>query len=318
MDALWALLFATAGLIAITYWRLPPEELYNVGEEGATAGLGRALVFLNYPVSLLAISIAWLAAGRLGTRHSLWVAGVATLLCGVTALPGVVDQHDLDAKAVNLLPAVGVAIALVLSIRAPWERVGRLPLDPLRLLIGAVVWLAAVAWIAAVAGAFFPGDVLLGEEIRRGGDGRLAPAVHLGDHEGLDAALLVTAALVLTRYRPPLAVGFLLGLTFVYGLAVEWRDFWFEQFVKRGWTAWTPPSVLTPRLSFAWLALILLAALVALAVRRIEGPPRPVADPPRGGQSPLRGSPTAESTTGARSPSRPARDRTRPVRPDRG
>jgi hypothetical protein len=63
-------LFATAGLIAITYWRLPPEELYNVSEEGATAGLGRALVFLNYPVSLLAISIAWLAAGRLGTQGS--------------------------------------------------------------------------------------------------------------------------------------------------------------------------------------------------------------------------------------------------------
>ena len=302
MDALWALLFATAGLIAITYSRLPPEELYNVSEEGVTAGLGRALVFLNYPVSLIAISFAWLAAGRLATRHAYWAAGVATLLCGVTALPGVVDEHDLDAKAVNLLPAVGVAIALTLSIRAPWERVGRLPLDPLRVLIGAVVWLVAVVWIAAVAGAFLPGDVLLGEEIRRGGDGRLAPAVHLGDHEGLDAALLVTAALILTRYRPPLAVGFLLGLTFVYGLAVEWRDFWFEQLVKRGWTAWTPPSVLTPRLSFAWLGLILLAALVALALRRIEGPPRPVADLPRGGQSPLRGSPTAESTTGALSP----------------
>ena len=121
MDALWALLFATAGLIAITYWRLPPEELYNVSEEGVRAGLGRALVFLNYPVSLIAISIAWLAADRLATRRALWAAVVATLLCGVTALPGVVDQHDLDAKAVNLLPAAGVAIALVLSIRAPWE-----------------------------------------------------------------------------------------------------------------------------------------------------------------------------------------------------
>ena len=204
VDALWALLFATAGLIAITYSRLPPEELYNVSEEGVTAGLGRALVFLNYPVSLIAISIAWLAAGRLATRRAFWAAGAATLLCGVTALPGVVDQHDLDAKAVNLLPAVGVAIALVLSIRAPWERVGRLPLDPVRVVIGAVVWLVALVWIAAVAGVFFPGDVLLGEEIRRGGDGLLAPAVHLGDHEGLDAALLVTAALILTRYRPPL------------------------------------------------------------------------------------------------------------------
>ena len=200
MDALWALLFATAGLIVITYWRLPPEELYNVSEEGLAAGLGRALVFLNYPVSLIAISIAWLAAGRLATRRAFWAAGVATLLCGVTALPGVVDQHDLDAKPVNVVPAIGVAIAFALSLKAPWERVGRLRLDPLRVVIGVVVWLAALVWIAAAAGFFFPGDVFLGEEIRRGGDGRLAPAVHLGDHEGLDATLLVTAALVLTRY----------------------------------------------------------------------------------------------------------------------
>ncbi len=302
MDALWALLFATAGLIAITYWRLPPEELYNVSEEGVTAGLGRALVFLNYPVSLIAISIAWLAADRIETRGALWAAGIATVLCGVTAVPGVVDQHDLDAKPVNVVPAIGVAIAFALSLKAPWERVGRLRLDPLRVVIGVVVWLAALVWIAAAAGFFFPGDVFLGEEIRRGGDGRLAPAVHLGDHEGLDATLLVTAALVLTRYGPRLAVGFLLGLTLVYGLAVGWRDFWFEQLVKRDWTSWTPPSVLTPRASVAWAALLLLAAAVALAVRRLEGPPRPVADPPRKGPSPLRGSPTAESTRGARSP----------------
>ena len=211
MDALWALLFATAGVIVVTYWRLPPEELYVVSEEGLDAGLGRALVFLNYPVSLIAISIAWLAADRIRTRRALWAAVVATILCAVTALPGVVDQHDLDAKAVNLLPAIGVAIAFVLSVKAPWERVGRLRLDPWRVVIGVAVWLVALVWIAAVAGFYFPSDILLGEEIRRGGDGRLADAVHLGDHEGLDAALLVTAALVLTRYRSRFAVGFLLG-----------------------------------------------------------------------------------------------------------
>ena len=302
MDALWALLFATAGVIVVTYWRLPPEELYVVSEEGLDAGLGRALVFLNYPVSLIAISIAWLAADRIRTRRALWAAVVATILCAVTALPGVVDQHDLDAKAVNLLPAIGVAIAFVLSVKAPWERVGRLRLDPLRVVIGVVVWLVALVWIAAVAGFYFPSDLFLGEEIRRGGDGRLADAVHLGDHEGLDAALLVTAALVLTRYRSRLAVGFLLGLTFVYGLAVEWRDFWFEQLVKRDTVSWSPPSVLTPRLSLAWLVLLLLAAAVALAVRRFEGPPPPAEGPRPGVLSPPRGSPSGGSTTGGRSP----------------
>lgn len=275
MDAVWALLLAAAAVIVVTYTRLPPDELYNVSEEGLASGLGRALVFLNYPVSLAAIPVAWLAADRIRSRRALWAAVAATLLCGVTALPGVVDQQDLDAKPINVLPALGVAIALVLSLRAPWERVGRLPLDPARVAIGVAVWLVALVWTAAVLGFFFPGDLLLGEELRRGGDGHLAPAVHLGDHEGLDAALLVTAALVLTRYRPRFAVAWLLGLALAYGLAVEWRDFWFEQVTKRGWTSWTPPQVLTPRLSAAWVALVVLGLGVALALRRFEGPRRP-------------------------------------------
>jgi hypothetical protein len=302
VDAVWALLLATAAVVLITYSRLPPEELYNVSEEGLALGVGRALVFLNYPVSLAVLPIAWLAAERIGTGRALWAAGVATVLCAVTAWPGVVDQHDLDAKAINVVPAVGVAIAFLLSLRAPWERVGRLHLDPLRIVIGVVVWLVASVWIASVLGFYFPGDLFLGEEIRRGGDGSLGPAVHLGDHEGLDAALLVTSALVLTRYRPRFAVGFVLGLAFVYGLAVEWRDFWFEQVVKRDWTSWTPPQVLTPRLSVAWAVLLVLALAVALAVRRLEGPPRRGADPRRTSPSPAHGHPSAGSPTGEPSP----------------
>jgi hypothetical protein len=281
VDAVWALLLATAAVVLITYARLPPEQFYSVSEEGLALGLGRALVFLNYPVSLVAIPIAWLAAERLATRWPFWAAGAATVLCAVTVWPGVVDQDDLDAKAVNALPALGVAIAFVLSLRAPWERVGRLRLDPVRIVIGVVVWLVALVWIASVLGFYFPGDVLLGEEIRPGGDGRLGRAVHLGDHEGLDAALLVTSALILSRYGPPPAVLVLLALMLVYGLAVEWRDFWFEQVVKRDWTTWKPPQVLTPRLSAAWGGLLVLAGVVALAVRRLERSPRP-GEGPRG------------------------------------
>jgi hypothetical protein len=261
--------------IFITYWRLAPEELYNVSRSGVAGGAGRVLVYVNYPVSLAAISIAWLAADRIATRRAGWAAAVATLLCAVTALPGTVDQHDLDAKPINVLPAAGVAIALALSLRAPWETVGRLRLDPVRVLIGVVVWVVALVWVAAVLGFYFPGDVLLGEELRRGGDGLLAPAVHLGEHEGLDAALLITAALVLTRYRARAFVSFLLSLAFVYGAFVEWRDFWFEQVSKRGWTDWKPPSVLTPNLSVGWGLIVVLAVLVAWAIRRLEAPSQP-------------------------------------------
>jgi hypothetical protein len=302
VDALWALLLATAAVVAITYSRLPPEELYNVSEEGLTLGLGRTLVFLNYPVSLASIAIAWLAAERIGTRGATWAAAIATALCAVTAWPDVVDQHDLDAKPINAVPAIGVAIAFMLSLRAPWERVGRLPLDALRLAIGVLVWLTALVWIAAVAGFYFPGDVFLGEELRRGGDGRLAPAVHLGDHEGLDGALLVTSALVLSRYRPRMPVLALLALALVYGLAVEWRDFWFEQVVKRDWTTWTPPQVLTPRLTVAWGVLLVLAVAIAVAVRRLEGPPLPVAGPRRASPSRPRDRPSEGSPTGGPSP----------------
>ena len=302
MDALWALLLATAAVIVITYTRLAPEELYGVSEDGFALGLGRALVFLNYPVSLAAIPIAWLAAERIGARWALSAAALATVLCAITAWPGVVDQDDLDAKPVNALPAIGVAIAFVLSIRAPWERVGRLPLDPVRVVIGVVVWLVALVWVAAVLGFYFPGDVLLGEETRRAGDGSLGPAVHLGDHEGLDAALLVTSALVLSRFRPPLPVLGLIALAFVYGVAVEWRDFWFEQVVKRDWTTWAPPQVLTPRPSLGWAGLLVLAAAVTFGVRRLEGPPRPGEDPPQKAPALARDRLSEGSTTGGPSP----------------
>jgi hypothetical protein len=268
----WGLFAAVGFAIFITYWRLAPEDLYNVSRSGLGAGGSRLLVFLNYPVSLAAIPIAWLAADRIATRRTTGAAVAATVLCAVTALPGTVDQHDLDAKPINVLPALGVAIAVVLSLAAPWELVGRLRLDPLRVVIGVLAWLVALVWVAAVLGFYFPGDVLLGEELRRGGDGHLAPAVHLGDHEGLDAALLISASLILTRYRARPFVTFVLSLAFVYGVFVEWRDFWFEQVTKRGWTDWTPPSVLTPRLSVGWALIVVLSVLVTLALRRLERP----------------------------------------------
>ena len=272
----WGLFAATAFAIFITYSRLPPHSLYNVSRDGIAGGASRVLVFSNYPVSLIAIALAWLAAERIGTRWARGAAVAATVLCAVTAWPGVVDQHDLDAKPINGVPALGVAIAFVLSVLAPWEAVGRLRLDPLRIGIAIVVWLTALVWVSADLGFYFPGDILLGEEIRRGGDGHLAPAVHLGDHEGLDAALLITAALILTRYRTRTAVTFVLSLALVYGVFVEWRDFWFEQVTKRGWTNWKPPSVLTPHLSVGWALIVVLSLLVTVALRRLEAPSRPV------------------------------------------
>jgi hypothetical protein len=297
----WGLFAAVALAVFVTYSRLPVDDLYKVSNDGLRGGASRLLVFVNYPVSLAAVPIAWLAADRLRTRGALWAAGVGTVLCAVTALPGVVDQHDLDAKPVNVLPALGVAIALALSLRAPWEPVGRRRLDPLRLVIAVLAVIAATPWIFAVLGFNAPGDVLLGEEIRRGGDG-LAPAVHLGDHEGLDGVLLTLSALQLSRLRPRLPVAFVIGLMFVYGVGVAAQDDWNEQVVKRGWAGFKLPNLLHPTLNVTWLVAVALAVVVALLLRRLEAPSPPGAGPPRTASSPSLGRPSGGSTTGAPSP----------------
>src|SRR4029450_11182129 len=94
--------------------------------------------------------------------------------------------------------------------------------------------IAATPWIFAVLGFNAPGDVFLGEELRRGGDGQLAPAVHLGDHEGLDGVVLVLAALQLSRLRPRLPVAFVVALMFVYGLGVAGQEDGDQEGGKRG------------------------------------------------------------------------------------
>jgi hypothetical protein len=63
------LLFAAVGVeIFVTYARLPAHELYHVSESGLAGGAGRVLVFLNFPIALVAIpvllllAVPWLAA----------------------------------------------------------------------------------------------------------------------------------------------------------------------------------------------------------------------------------------------------------------
>ncbi|MGH3072748.1 MAG: hypothetical protein ACRDNB_10840, partial [Gaiellaceae bacterium] len=87
--------------------------LYNVDLAGELAGgLSRTLVVLNYPLALGAIALAAIAGGP---RRLVWV---SIALCALVAVPGVVDQDDLDARAVNALPALGVALALGLTLAA--------------------------------------------------------------------------------------------------------------------------------------------------------------------------------------------------------
>jgi hypothetical protein len=276
--AIWAIFAAVALADAITYARVPPHDLYHVSGHGLGAGLGRALVFVNFPTGLAAVATLPTSIDRGASRV---LAVVSLVLCALVVWPSVVSQADLDAKWINALPAIGVAIAVALSLGRlePWRR---LPLDRLRAAFVALYVLAAVPWIAAVLGFGLAGVPVLGSiwqttELRhQPGVRGLHPAVHHGEHHGLQGLLLATAAILL--FRVPVRSARLeavrrvyLSLLVVYAVANSAQDFWLEQAVKRGWTRHQLPSMLRPELRPAWAVLVAAAALVALVARAGPG-----------------------------------------------
>jgi hypothetical protein len=275
-DALgaWALWGAVTLAVLVTYSRLDATELYNVSREGLAAGLSRAVVLVNFPIALVAVALILVAVAALPPRWWL-VAGPAIGLCA--GVPFTVDQADLDVRWVNAIPALGVVLALSLTIAAA-QRAGasfasRRAGDPLRLVAAALAVLFSLPWIAAELGFHLPGDVFLGEELYREGDGRLFAAVHLGHHHGGDGTMLVLTALLLSRVRirPGLLgvvfIGYL-GLMLAYGAVNLVQDLWHEQVVKRGWTDVDIPSALLPGLRPIWLVIIILAAVATVVLLR--------------------------------------------------
>jgi hypothetical protein len=286
-----ALLFAVVGAeILVTYTRLPARELYHVSGSGLTGGLGRLLVFLNYPTALVAIGVVVLIAERLGGRAWMLVAGAAVVLSAAVFVPGVVDQADLDPKAVNVFAALGVAATAALSVvaavrggvqRAAWRRG-----DHVRVAIAATALLLAVPWLAADIGLSFNGIPVLGTlyqtaELRsQPGIPELHPAVHHGHHHGMDGVLLLLSALLLSRVLPEVgrrglrtAATAYVALMLSYGIGELANDFWLEQIVKRGWTNWAIPDVTRPSASVAWGVIVLGAVVVyTILARRPKAP----------------------------------------------
>jgi hypothetical protein len=259
----WALHGIFAVLTFVTYSRLPPEQLYNVSREGVAGGASRTLVFVNFPVAFAAIAILALVGGRLA-----W-AGI--VLCAVAAVPGVLDLDDLDARPINALPALGVAIALALTVlrrdklrdRPRWG-------DPIRFGLAIPLALISVPWLFAEAGFYAPHPIF-SDQIPVG---ETIAAVHLGGHHGTYGVLLALSALLLSRLgRSPWASGYL-ALMLAYGTALALEDFWHEQIQKRGTIDWTFPSLIEPRLSWGWLAIVVAAAAIELLWLRRERSPR--------------------------------------------
>jgi hypothetical protein len=266
-------------IVVVTYARVPVEELYNVSGGGIAGGLGRALVFVGYPTSFVAIATLPLAVERLRTRWAAALALVALPLLATVAVPGVLDPDDLDPKPVNALAASGVGLALVLTLSPapgrsrPWGAG-----DRIRLAAVAAIVLVSLPWIAADLG-FYLGGPFMGTEITPEPGHPQLRAVHLGHHHGMGGALLAIASIVLSRAVPQVrgrlgvALAIYLALLLVYGLASVVEDVWLEQLVKRGSTDFALPSMLRPELSPAWGALVVAAAVAYRLLYRPRGEP---------------------------------------------
>jgi hypothetical protein len=262
----WALLAVDLVVIVVTYARIPPEQLYNVSGSGLRGGLGRALVELNFPGALIGLAV--LAVLAPGLSRPLRLAGlVAAALCLVVVVPGVVSPKDLDAKLVNVVPALGVVLAFAVSIVAAAPGAGRPRGDRLRIVLLTVAVLAAAPWIAATLGFYLDGVPVLGWIFQTGEivsyrGNAPHPAVHHGIHHGWQGLMLISVALALSRLRLTRVAAAYLSLMLAYGIGNLVNDDWLEQIAERGWTNGTFPDVLQPRANWGWLLVLAGAAAV--------------------------------------------------------
>jgi hypothetical protein len=267
----WALCGLIALGIFVTYSRVPPEELYSVSGDGLSGGLSRALVFVNWPGALIAIAVLGIVVERV--RRPL-VALTALALCLLIVIPGVLDQADLDAKWINVLPALGVGLVLALTVFAVKEGGvggwGSSWGDGVRIAVAIVLALVSLPWLFAGLGFYIPGPLFLASEEYEG-----HAAVHLGEHHGGVGLQLVVVALLLSRelqrlratWRRTALAAYLAGLI-AYGLGNIANDGWLEQVVKRGWTAWELPSVTRPSVNWLWLVVLVVGAAIFVLHRR--------------------------------------------------
>ena len=268
---MWALCGVIALAILVTYSRIPHEKLYHVSGDGLLGGLSRVVFFVNWPGALIASAVLGIVVER--TRRPL-VALVALVLCLVIFIPGVLDQADLDAKWINVVPAIGVLLVFSLSVAAArsggvggW---GSPRGDRVRIAAFAVLGLVSLPWFFSELGFYIPGGVFLASEVHEG-----LAAVHLGEHHGFVGLQVIAAMILLSRELPRLNVGWrrtalaawMSGLI-AYGLGNIANDAWGEQVVKRGWTDFGLPSVVRPSVNWLWLVVLAVGAAIFVLQRR--------------------------------------------------
>jgi hypothetical protein len=266
IQAVLALILLDGIAVIATYSRFPHTELYHVRHSGTVAaGFGRELVALNFPFALIGIALVGLAWPRL--RGRLRIAGVvAIVLCAVVYFA--VNQDDLDAKPLNAVPAVGLALAVALVLAVGVSGARNTRGDRLRIGLAALLVFFCAPLIAAELGFFLDGVPFLGWFFETGrlttqpDVGGLHHAVHHGQHHGWEATMLSLTALGFSRLPRPRMLDAYLALMLTYGVANLVNDDWLEQVVKRGWTNHEMPSVLVPAANWGWAAIVVGAVAV--------------------------------------------------------
>jgi hypothetical protein len=286
VEAVLALIVLDGIAVIATYSRFPTSELYHVHHSDTIAGgFGRELVALNFPFALVGIALVGLAWPRL--HGLLRIAGVVAIaLCAVVYFA--VDQNNLDAKPLNAVPALGLALAVALAFVVGVPSVPRSKRgDRVRIGLAAVLIFFCVPLIAAELGFFLDGVPFLGWFYETGrlttqpGDPVLHHAVHHGQHHGWQATMLSLTALAFSRLPRPRLLDAYLALMLGYGIGNLVNDDWLEQVVKRGWTNHEVPSILTPAANWGWAAVLVGAVLIWRFWFRQPSPTTPAeASPP--------------------------------------
>jgi hypothetical protein len=260
-----ALLVLDGAAVIATYSRFPATELYNVHHSGIAAGFGRELVSLNFPFALIGIALVGLAWPRLHGRLRL-VGVLAVVFCAVVYFA--VDQANLDAKPLNAVPALGLALAVGLVLAAGVAQAGHIRGDGLRIALAVLLVFFAAPLVAAELGFFLDGVPFLGWFFETGrltsqpGVVALHHAVHHGQHHGWQGTMLALSALGLSRLPRPRVLDAYLALMLAYGVGNLVNDDWLEQVVKRGWTIHEVPSVLVPAANWGWAAVLAGAVVI--------------------------------------------------------
>ena len=265
--AVLTLIVLDGSAVIATYSRFPHTELYHVHHADTIAGgFGRELVALNFPFALVGIALVGLAWPRLhGWLRALGVVAIA--MCAVVYFA--VDQANLDAKPLNAVPALGLALAVTLAFAVGLPSVPRNKRgDRVRIGLAAVLIFFCAPLIAAELGFFLDGVPFLGwfyETARlttQPGHPALHHAVHHGQHHGWQATMLSLTALGFSRLPRPRVLDAYLALMLAYGIGNLVNDDWLEQVVKRGWTNHEVPGILTPAANWGWAAVLVVAFVI--------------------------------------------------------